>query len=316
MKTYLSLASVLFLLNLSTAHAATFFVSTTGTGTDCSAANPCDSIQAAVNNAAAGDKIKIDRGHYSENVVIPAGKDGLTIKGKGAGKTVVMSAGGRDGIFAPAGVPLDAVFDVFSSNVEFKKMTVGHPAGQALKRDIAFFVRPPAANTQISKCNITRLRDIGDLEPTAPGSRGVFVIRAAGTIIEKNTFRGNYQDAIHIPAPASEILKNDILNAPRIGIAIIQENDSSDSRDNIIMKNRVVGSGGDGIQMQGDEGVITKNTVTGSGGAGIKLCGTAPGDCVAPGDDEDADNNVVSKNKLSHNIGGDVVDNGNSNIIN
>lgn len=319
MKQALSALSVLLLFSIPTTHAATLYVSSTGTGASCTKADPCGSIQGAVNNAIANDEIMVGAGQYTENVRIVPGKDGISITGKGAGVTVVTSAGGVPNLYAPPTVPLDAVFDVIATGVKFKGMTVGHGAGIATKRDIAFFVRRPADDVQILKCDVSRSRDPDEndnLEPTAPGSRGVFVIEASGAIIKDNKFRGNYEDSIHIPAPDSVITKNDILNAPRIGIAIIQEGTGTDSTGNIIMKNLVVGSGLDGIQMQGDAGMISKNTVTGSGRAGIKLCGADVGDCAPPGNDEDADNNNISKNILSGNAGGDIVDDGNGNTIN
>jgi hypothetical protein len=41
------------------------------------------SIQAGINDAAPGDSIQISRGVYFENVVIPAGLDGLVVRGVG-----------------------------------------------------------------------------------------------------------------------------------------------------------------------------------------------------------------------------------------
>lgn len=300
---------------LSAVHAATLHVESGGYGSSCSAIDPCGSIQQAVNLATASDQIRIGEGSFVENVEIPPGKNGLEISGKGMDRTTVTSAGGLSGKFAPAGVPLDAVFDIFSADISLEKMTISHPAGTPVKRDIAVFVRPPASNTEISQCRIRRDRDSGNLEPTQPGSRGIFVIRAGGTEIEKNQFRGNYEDAIHIPAPDSEIVKNDILDAPRLGIVIIQETTDSNSRGNVIMKNSVIGSGSDGIQIQGDQSLVAKNTVSGSGGAGIRLCGAQVGDCVAPGDAAVAESNSISKNMLSDNAGGAIVDDGTGNSI-
>lgn len=314
-KNALKLVGLTIVMLGSTTQAANFYVDSTGGGVACTKLEPCSSIQNAVNIAGMNDSIFVSAGAYNENIEIPAGKDGLHIRGQGAGLTKVVSAGGLDGKFAPAGVPLDAVFDVFSPGTTISKLTIKHPTGVAVKRDIGVFVRPPAVGVEIEKSLIVRKR-IGDvLEPTVPGSRGVFVIRAANVSINKNTFRGNYEDAIHIPAPGTEIIKNDIKGAPRLGIVIIQESADTDSTNNLIVKNTVVDSGSDGIQVQGDSNLIMKNTVTDSGGAGIKLCGQVAGDCVPPGDDAVASYNLVIKNTLSGNAVGDVVDNGNDNII-
>lgn len=302
---------------VSNAQAANYYVDPTGGGVACTKLEPCANIQDAVNIAGIGDSVLVSAGTYVENVEVPAGKDGLQIRGQGTSQTKVVSAGGLDGKFAPAGVPLDAVFDIFSPGTTISKLTIKHPTGVAVKRDIGVFVRPPAIGVSIEKCRVERKR-IGDvLEPTAPGSRGVFVLRASNVSIFKNIFRGNYEDAIHIPAPETEIIKNDIKGAPRLGIVIIQEGPGTDSSNNLIVKNSVLDSGSDGIQVQGSHNLVLKNTVSGSGGSGIKLCGSLPGDCVPPGDNEDdvASHNLVIKNSLSDNAGGNIVDNGESNFV-
>lgn len=50
---------------------------------------PGESIQAAVDQAQAGDTIKLSKGTYHESVTIDAKHDGLTIKGEGAEETVI-----------------------------------------------------------------------------------------------------------------------------------------------------------------------------------------------------------------------------------
>src|SRR5256714_3039124 len=53
-------------------------------------------IQAAVDAAAAGDTILVDRGTYPGGVVVPAGKPGLTIRGVDRNAVVLDGAGKRD----------------------------------------------------------------------------------------------------------------------------------------------------------------------------------------------------------------------------
>ena len=107
--------------------------------------------------------------------------------------------------------------------------------------------------------------------------------------------------------------KNTTSNAKRFGVVIIQETPTSDSTNNVITHNAILGSGADGIQIQGDENMIVKNTVSHSGSAGIRLCGS--GDCVPPGVAAVASNNNVIKNKLNNNVLGDMIDNGSGNIV-
>ncbi len=294
--------------------AADFYVKTSGSGTLCSEIAPCGSIQSTINLAAANDTIFIDEGKYIENLTIPMGKNGLHIRGDGRHETFVISAGGdATPKQAPPGVPIDVIFDVFSSDVVIEKLSIQHPAGIATKRDLGIFVRPPANNVTIKKTEISRNRSGAVLEPTAPGSRGILVFRATGTTITKNIVSGNYEDHLHIPSSETTITKNKIIDAKRVGIVIIQENATSLSSNNIISRNKVINSGTDGIQIQGDNNMIARNKVKNSGGVGIKLCGA--GDCVAPGVAAVASFNSVFKNKLKHNALGNIIDDGTDNSI-
>lgn len=314
MKTTLLSFAMAFSL-CSNVNAATLYVNESGSGFSCSNIDPCPTIKQAVDNADAGDTIEVSAGTYIENVFVPPGKNGLVISGAGIDATVVRSAGGLLNRFAPATVPLDAVFQIVSADVTVEKLTIEHPAGIATKREIGVFIAPPANNVTIQKCKIIR-NSTG--EPTEPGSRGVFVIQAGGAYIYKNVLRGNYEDAIHVPGHDMQIIKNDIADAPRLGIVVIQETSSSNNNNNLISKNTISNSGSEGIQIQSDNNVIVKNTITGSGGAAIKLCGIdIVGDCINPFDGwANAEENSVNKNNYSGNGVDGVVDNGTANVIN
>jgi parallel beta-helix repeat protein len=149
-------------------------------------------------------------------------------------------------------------------------------------------------------------------EPVQPGSRGIFVFLAPGFEIKHSHFTGNYEDAIHIPSSSSVISHNTIHQAPRVGIVIIQEPGGSPAVDNIIKKNVVIGSGNDGIQIQGDNNIVRNNTIKDSVGAGIKLCGEVSGDCVMPGDGTSGDLAIASGNIVKSNT---LVDNGEDNRV-
>ncbi len=320
--------SSLVLLCLSTTPvlAANYYVTTTGSGSLCTKQAPCGLIQTAVNTATTGDTIHIGKGTFVENVSIgtpqtPNSKPGLTIKGKGHDKTIVVSAGTNTQ--RPAGVPADIVFDVWSSDTVIKKLTIMHPTGPAVARDIGVFVGPPAANTVLRKTKVLRNRTGTNLEPTQPGSRGILVFRATGTEITRNKFEGNYQDHIHMPTSDSDISRNKVKGATRLGIVIIQESPTSNNTGSIISRNKVTGSGGDAIQIQGDNNIVTHNKLKNNVGAAVKLCGetdgndsVGDGDCVNPFDKwANASGNTVLKNKSKDN-GSDVVDNGTGNTVN
>ena len=99
------------------ASAATRFV--------CAEAGACEygSIQAAVNASGPGDTIRVRSGIYAENVTIPAGKDGLTLRGAQAG----------DGADRPSGDDVSWLFNrpgtavrVASSDVTVDGLAFSH----------------------------------------------------------------------------------------------------------------------------------------------------------------------------------------------
>jgi len=308
---------ILITMSPTLANAADLFVSSNGYGTDCSATTPCATIQEAINLAAANDNIHIAAGTYVENITIPKTKAGLSILGTNRKNTIIESAGGDAVVkFAPANVQVDIIIDIFAPDTTIANLSLVHPTAEASKRDMGVFIRPPAINATIRNCHVKRER-IGEiLEPTAPGSRALFAIRTTGTTILGNTLSGNYQDHIHFPTSGSTILNNDVLDATRIGITIIQENDTTLSIDNIIQANKVNNSGSDGIQIQGDNNTVLANKVLNSGGYGIHLCGASSiPSCVPPGHTATASNNIVKANNLKDNDAGDVADFGNDNFV-
>lgn len=142
------------------------------------------------------------------------------------------------------------------------------------------------------------------------------MFRATGKEIIKNSFRGNYEDHIHFSASDTLVSKNSVVGATQIGIAIIQETESSFSTNNVLLKNRVENSGLNGIQIQGDNNFVLRNRVSHKGGVGIKLCGSSSSPvCVPPGSSANASTNVVTRNFLANNSGGNIVNYGSNNVI-
>jgi len=324
----LNLSCMLLLLLGSSAHAGDLYVTTSGVSNTCTIADPCGSIQKAVIAAASGDTIHVAAGTYVENIKLGGPmadnslKSGLTITGAGAGETIVVSAG--PSTQRPGGTSADIVFDVWYANTVIEKLTIKHPKGPVIARDIGVFVGPPAANTILRKTKVVRKRSGEVFVGIAPGSRGILVFRAKGTVITRNKFKGGYEDHIHMPTSKSTITHNDVKDAVRLGIVIIQESVDSDNTGNIISKNEVEGSGSDGIQIQGDNNVVTENEVEENGGAAIKLCGetdnddtAGDGDCVNPFDKwAHATGNTVTKNEFEENGTNSVVNNGSNNTVN
>jgi parallel beta-helix repeat protein len=276
-----------------TSTSITLFVTVNGTGTDCSSLeDPCGSIQQAVDVANEGAVIQIGPGTYVENVQITTA--GLSLVSDMA---VLESAGGVPGVEAPEDTPVDIILDILAPNTSVVGLVVRHPEGPAIHRDVGIFVRPPALDTHLEGLVVERLRTGYNLEPYTPGSRGLLVLQATHVTCLKSTFRGNYQDHIHLPTSLAVIDTNVVANATRLGIVIIQETSDSLSVHNMIKGNTVVGSASDGIQVQGDNNTIQENTVSMNGGYGIHFCG---GDsnppCVPPGETSHAAFNSATGN--------------------
>ncbi|CAB9498922.1 Cell surface protein [Seminavis robusta] len=280
----------------------TLYVVVGGTSTTCTSLDDaCGSIQAAVDVASEGATISIGSGTFVENIRIMTA--GLTLESEDEeNQATIESAGGVPDQQAPADVPVDVVVDLLAPNITLENLSIRHPMGPATKRDVGVFVRPPAVNATLSNLVVERYRTGEPLEPFAPGSRGLLVFRATGVVCEDSTFRGNYQDHIHLPTSESHIEDNIVANATRLGIVIIQETPDSLSIDNVIKENTVSGIAGDGIQIQGDRNSFIDNTVFGCAGYGIHLCGANSNPpCVPPGQMANASQNQLSGNFLWNN---------------
>ena len=277
---------VLALSVTSALSAQELYVSTNGTGEQCTVSEPCGSIQRAINLSQAGDGINIHAGQYNENISISADKEGISLKGAGKLNTIIASAGGNEGIEAPAGVPADIVVDIFAKKVMVKNLTVLHGEGDVSKHDIGIFVRPPANNAVLMQLNVERLRTRNAQTPPPPAI-GVLVMRATQAVIKNNEFLGGYDDNIHIPSSNTLIYKNKIMNAKLHGIIIVQEPPTADgslplANNNVIIDNLIMNSGDAGIEVQGDKTLIADNKLSNNVELGVITCGESSSTCDFP----------------------------------
>ena len=153
------------------------FVKVNATGATCTQLKPCGSIQDAVDQAESGDTIFIGRGKFEENVLIET--PGISLVGARRGRTVVVSAGGREGAVGNAGNPLDAIFEVKAPDVSLRHLSLLHPEGDAVKRDAGVFAWKGSDGLEVRNCVVQRLRNERIDEPTSPGSRGCFCLALA-----------------------------------------------------------------------------------------------------------------------------------------
>ncbi len=285
----------------------TLHVAEDGQGTSCTRANPCGSIQHAVDIASPGNTIRIGRGQFAENILVETAN--LTFRGVSRSQSTIISAGGRAGATGNAGNPLDAVFEISAPNVTISHLTLVHPDGQATKRDAAVFAWAGSDGLVVQHSHIERQRDARTDEPTVPGSRGVFILLSPGSVVSHNTFAGNYQDHVHLPTGGSLVEHNAMTGASRAGVSVMDPDfiPNFPSFDNVIQHNTISDSLDDGIHIQGDTNTIRHNNVFDNGGYGVYLCGN-DNDCYPPGANAVSEGNTVVLNLFSGNAQGEIGD--------
>jgi len=307
---------VLFQANI---FAGNLYVEQGAAGGICSKIEPCGGIQQAIDIAMEGDTINIAAGNYGENLFIQTA--GLTLKGKSKRKTIIQTAGGREGAAGNANNPLDAIIEVRAADVSILDLSLIHPAGKAVKREAAIFAWKGSPGLQVKGCIIERRRHARLDEPTTPGSRGVFIFNGPGGLIEDNQFRGNYQDHVHLPSRDVTVRNNSIAGASRAGVSVMDPvsfvgPNIFDSTNNLIENNLIVNSLVDGIHIQGDLTTIIDNVIINNKGYGIYLCGEGlGGGCYFPGEEAVSEGNILSGNIFKTNKKGGIGDFGIGNNI-
>lgn len=294
----------------------TWYVEVSGNATtNCSQANrPCGSIQTAINLASENDTILLGPGTFIEYVCV--NKTNITLAGAVTSPptTIIQSAVLQN--HKAAGN--DIILDIFGWNVTIQDIAILHPNGTALQRDIGIIVRKTAHNTTLQRVRVERQRTGTVLEPTNPGSRGLLVYSATGTVCVDSTFTGNYQDHVYIPASHSNITRNTIQGATRLGISL-PNNTNMIALNNTIVGNIITDSGIDGIQVEGDFNSIISNQISSSGAYGIHICGNSfvPGNvqCEPPGLNATAEGNLVEQNLVNDNSLGGILDQGENNTL-
>lgn len=308
-----------FLLFQTNIMAGELYVEQSAQGTSCIITNPCGSIQQAVEVASEGDTIFIAAGVYKENVFIQTAN--ITLRGEFKLNTIIEAGGGREGATGNAGNPLDAVIEVRAANVSIFELSLIHPVGKAVKREAAIFAWMGSQGLHVKDCIIERKRNKRIDEPTTPGSRGIFIFRGPGCLIENNEFRGNYQDHVHLPSNKVIVRDNIMIGASRAGISVMDPvsfvgPNVFDSTLNVIQDNVIMDSLDDGIHIQGDITTITDNALINNKGYGIYLCGEGlGGGCYFPGEEAVSEENFVADNIFQKNKQGTIGDFGVGNII-
>lgn len=223
------LASMFVAVAPTPASAATLCVEPTG-------ASGCfTTIQDAVDNAAAGDTIVVRRGTYFENVVIPAGLDGLTIRNQGATRQIVLDP---DAPNTGIGITVEA------DDVTIRGITIENG------EDDGIYVAPIASGALIDRVTVTgpdeNCIEIGGPDATVKNSS--LIGCGADAINAINNIDNN--------ADGLTIERNKIRNCDSDCIEVVA--------DNVTVRTTVVQTADDGkgIVVRGDQMLIQSNRVS------------------------------------------------------
>ncbi len=212
-------------------------------------------LQAAIDAAAPGDTISLSGGPYTGNFTVPAGKDGLTIKGK----VFIDAQGDTHG------------FVVDSNDVTFSALTIRHAPGSGLFG--------PQAGTlsgiTISKCTFIACLDTAvDVDAddaeikscVAVGCGSGFLLIGNRAVVTKSKAFQMEDSALVVQGDDAEVFKNTVVTAGSDGVSV-----SGD--DAQVTDNRVTNVGGSGVFATGERALVTGNTVEGAGTFGLFVSG-------------------------------------------
>lgn len=258
-------------------------------------------IQAAVNVAAAGDTIQVLAGMYRENVVVPAGKDGLQILGANA-KTVVVDAQPA----APNGT--GPGFFVQSNSVIIASLTVRHAASDGTQEG-------DGIRCVADRCTLQGVIVIGSEDDDVE-------IIGNSAMVTQSTMVGSSDTGLVLSGDAAQIVKNVVQNQGDGGYdltgsnlrvegniaAIIEDGEGFriTGNNNLILKNSTSVTDDEGFLVTGDSNSILNNSVATAEGDGIFVSGNVNmigSNSVETVDDNDGfdiegDDNTLTQNKV------------------
>lgn len=292
----------------------TVFVNVKDTKDDASGCgkekNPCNTIQGGVDHAVAGETVRILKGSYSENVIIPAGKDGLTLQGADRAK-VVLKPGIPD---TCEGDPTRTVFAGGPNTMacrQFDDDQTGCETAWAINRNdggVSCFFE----DDQCLGCARNNQEDESACTNTCGGGTGAgILVGSADVTIKSLSVRGGEASGIYVgpDATATRITGVNITGTPAAGVDIravstqvkqsqlktcgsgidaaaddvlVRGNSLSQCGDCIFVEgdgarieDNQVSIAGDCIEVEGNDAMVTGNTVTLCDGDGVSVEGNA-----------------------------------------
>lgn len=261
---------------------------TPDTGGCGTGANPCNTIQAGVDNAVAGDVVNVGKGDYAENVVIAT--PGIRVRGAGTLTPAEL-------LSCPGGART-ALGDCSDFATQ--------PACEAgwFLDDDEFLPRSASCWWDGAECSICDTADVGagscenECDPTAPAALRV---ESADVTIEKLRIRAPRFVGVASGTAASGLVVKSVRVDGAGSACIALDGDGSlvtgavvrgcgaegvaiDGANSVIERSRVGGSEGDALAISGAGARIQRNTVTLANGGGAAAVG---------------DGALVERNKLS-----------------
>ncbi len=243
--------------------------------------NNYTTIQAAIDNASAGDTIMIWAGNYTENVLV---NKTLTIIGNSTTNTTIDGGGSGD------------VMQITAGLVNISGLTMNNSG--SLIGDAGIKI-DNSDRCRIESCNLSNI------------SNGIYLERSWFNTIKNNNCTNNTYSGIYVTDGSSNnSIENNNCSGNNDGLQLI------DASNNTISGNDVINNSDDGIELSSStNNIINNNTISNNSDDGIDLDSNSDNNKILNNTISsnlygtfltDADNNIVFNNTYTNNINSSI----------